>query len=227
MKTFVLILAMMAMPSAVQDKQTQKTEPQQIAAQPPSPQQLITFTAEQLDEYENKILDRAEKFYAFVVAIVVAVCGILIPLGVTGLIQYQRKISFKKELETQSRKFDKALADDSAIHFLEHAKGLPDYESFPIDKFSLLLLSAKRFAESENINGIHRSFEFIKALKMPTNPFSRNIESQHDMLLSQYHMTCKAIRKSGFEKEFATQLKSIETKIRNWYSNLSKNKKPQ
>jgi len=210
MKTFVLILAMLAAQLAAQEKQQQNTAPPETTTQstsaqtsqteappavqqpqtvvkptakpiqqPPS-QQLLTFTTEQLDEYENKILDRAETFYnnrmntllwtmSIIMTVGLAIVGIFIPI----ILEWQRKRSFTKELVTQSLKFEKALADDSAIHFLEHAKGLLHDESFVIDKFSLLLLSAERFAEAENINGIHRDFEFIKALQMPRYSLGR------------------------------------------------------
>lgn len=263
MKTFALILLILGAQLYAQEKQQQNTEPPETSAQftsaqtsqteappatkqpkifiepaakpaqPPFPQQLITFTTEQLVEHDNKILDRAETFYnnrmtylLWTMGILIGIGAIIVPLVVNGLIQYQRKISFTKELVAQSLKFEKALADDSAIHFLEHAKGLLYDESFVIDKFSLLLLSAKRFAEAENINGIYRGFEFIKALQMPRYSLGRDIKSQYDMLLSRYDMVCIAIRKSGFEKEFATQLESIKKKIEDWYKALPENRGP-
>jgi len=146
MKTFVLILAMLTAQLAAQDKQTQKTEPPQITvqpesaqtsqteappavqqpqivvkptakpAQPPPSQQLITFNAEQLDEYENRILDRAENFYnnrmthllwtmSIIMTVGLAIVGILIPM----LLEWQRKRSFAKELATHLSQSEDAL----------------------------------------------------------------------------------------------------------------------
>ena len=127
MKTFVLILVMFATPLAAQNKQSQNTAPPQTAAQsasgqaaqhpqtvaksvvkpaqPHSPQQPITFTAKQLDEYEDKILDRSETFYnnrmtvlLWTMGILVGIGAVIIPLVISGFIQWQRKISFTKEL---------------------------------------------------------------------------------------------------------------------------------
>jgi len=39
-------------------------------------------------------------------------------------------------------------------------------------------------------------------------------------------MACIAIRKSGFEKEFETQLESIKEKIEDWYKALPENRGP-
>jgi hypothetical protein len=144
MRTFVLILAMLATPLAAQDKQIHKTEPPQISAQPESKQasqteaqlsaqqpqtvvtpttktaqpppthQLITFTAEQLDEYENKILDRSEAFYnnrmnhllwtmGIIMAAGLAIVGILIPV----ILEFQRKRSFAKEMANRLQEFKK------------------------------------------------------------------------------------------------------------------------
>ncbi|NQT03923.1 MAG: hypothetical protein HQ580_17995 [Planctomycetes bacterium] len=133
----------------------------------------------------------------------------------------------KEEIKQMGRKFEKALAADSAIHFLEHAKNLPNYEGDTIDAFCLALLSTMKFAEAEDINGIHLCFEAIEKLQLPMYSLGRNIESDHSMFLSRYDMVYTAIRESGFEKKFTTQLKSIETKIKNWYSNLPENKKSE
>ncbi len=127
MKTFVLILAMLVAPLGAQNKQPQNTAPPQTAAQstpeaaaqqaqsvakstakpaqPPLPQQPIVFTAKQLDEYEDKILDRAEGFYnnrmsdlLWMMGVLMGIVGVGIPLVISGFIQWQRKISFTKEL---------------------------------------------------------------------------------------------------------------------------------
>jgi len=144
MKTFILILAMLAAPLAAQDKQPQNTAPPQTAVQSLSeqasqtkapsaaqhpqtvvnptakpaqthpPQQLITFAPEQLDEYENKILDRAENFYnnrmthvlwtmGILMGIGGAIVGILIPM----ILEWYRKGSFEKEMSTRLKDFKK------------------------------------------------------------------------------------------------------------------------
>lgn len=128
MKTYVLILAMLAAPLAAQNKQLQNTAPPQTAAQSTSkqaaqqpqnvvkatakpgqpllPQQPIVFTAKQLDEYEDKILDKAETFYnnrlnllLWMMGILMGIGGIIIPLVISGFMHWQRKISFAKELD--------------------------------------------------------------------------------------------------------------------------------
>lgn len=163
-----------------------------------------------------------------------ALVGIVVP-WLIQLIQRRSLIAEKESILTQTkeeikqmgRKFEKALASDSAIHFLEHAKNLPSYEGNAIDAFCLTLLSIKKFAEAEDINGIQVCFEVIEKLQLPKYSLGRNIESDHSMFLSRYDMVYNAIRESGFEKKFTTQLKSIKTKIKNWYSNLPENKKSQ
>jgi len=104
----------------------------------------------------------------------------------------------KEEIKQMGRKFEKALAADSAIHFLEHAKNLPNYEGDTIDAFCLALLSTMKFAEAEDINGIHLCFEAIEKLQLPMYTLGRNIESDHSMFLSRYDMVYTAIRESGF-----------------------------
>ncbi len=128
MKTFVLLLAMLAAPLAAQNKQPQNTAPPQTAAQstpghpahqsqtavkstaksvqPPPSQQSIVFTPEQLDEYEDKILDKAETFYnnrmtflLWMMGSLMGIGGIVIPLVIGGFMHRQRKISFAKELD--------------------------------------------------------------------------------------------------------------------------------
>jgi hypothetical protein len=144
MKIFMLILAMLAAPLAAQEKQPQNTappetfvqpisaqtsqtkappiaqqtqtlvEPTAKPAQPHSTQQLITFTDEQLDEYENKILDRAETFYnnrmthllwtmGILIGIGGAIVGVLIPM----ILEWYRKRSFEKEMSMRLQEFKK------------------------------------------------------------------------------------------------------------------------
>ena len=126
----------------------------------------------------------------------------------------------KEEITQLERKFGKALAADSAMHFLEHAKNLPYNDGYNIDTFCLFLLAAKRFAEAEDINGIHRSLEAIEAMKLPKCSFDKDIEKEHSKLLSQYNMAYTTIKERGFENQFTTQFNSIKTKIEDWYSHL-------
>jgi len=130
MKTIILILAVLATPLTAQDKQPQKTEPTEIQKtrtdvkkneepkQKPTQQQNITFTLEQLDDYENKILDRSETFYSnrmtdllWTMGILMGIGAIIIPLVISGLIQYQRKISFTKDLEQADAKLEKSTTE--------------------------------------------------------------------------------------------------------------------
>ena len=121
-----------------------------------------------------------------------ALVGILTPLFIQ-LIQRRSLIAEKDSLLTQTkeqikqlgRKFEKALAADSGIHYLEHAKNLPDYQGDSIDAFCLVLLSAKKFAEAEDINGVHLCFEAIESLQLPKYSLGRNIESDHSTFLSR------------------------------------------
>lgn len=162
MKTFILFLAVLAAPLASQEKQPQNTSPPETneqstsaqtshieahppaqqpqtvvtptakPAQTPPSQQLITFTTEQLNEYENKILDRAETFYnnrmtqiLRTVSILVTIAVLVIPLFVGVLLpiisEKQRKISFAKELDNQSKKIDERLSqsEDSLKKYAE------------------------------------------------------------------------------------------------------------
>jgi len=196
--------------------------------QPHAPQKYIVFTAEQLDEYEDKILNKVENFYnnrmnylLWTMGVGLAIVGILVPMFLEG----QRKRSFKRELGIQSRKFEKALAADSGIHFLEHAKGLPPSEEYSIDALCLVLLAIEKFAEAEEINGIYLCAEAIESLQLPRYSLGRDIEDQHNNLSYRYDMACTAIKESGFEKKLASQLKSVKTKIEEWYSNLPENRK--
>ena len=135
MKTFVLILAMLAAPLGAQNKQPQNTAPPQTAAQSASgqaaqqmqtaansttkpvqtqaSQQLIVLTAEQLDEYNDKILNRSETFYnnrmthllwtmGIIMVAGLAIVGILIPV----ILELQRKRSFAKEMATRLQEFE-------------------------------------------------------------------------------------------------------------------------
>ena len=126
MKTVVLILAMLAAPLAAQSTSTQisQTKAPSAAQQPQTvikpiakpaqlslPQQPILFTAKQYDEYENKILDRAETFYnnrmtdlLWTMGILMAIGAVVIPFVISGFIQWQRNISFKKELAQAEKK---------------------------------------------------------------------------------------------------------------------------
>jgi hypothetical protein len=100
-------------PPAAQQPQT-VVKPTAETAQPFPPHQLITFTAEQLDEYENKILDRAETFYnnrmthllwtmGILMGIGGAIVGVLIPM----ILEWYRKRSFEKEMSTRLQEFKK------------------------------------------------------------------------------------------------------------------------
>lgn len=163
-----------------------------------------------------------------------ALVGVLAPLFIQ-FIQRRSLIAEKDSILTQTkeeikqlgRKFEKALASDSAIHFMEHAKNLPNYEGNAIDAFCLLLLAAKNIAKTEEISGIHECFNAIDVLQLPKYSMGRDIKEEHARMLSRYDMLHTAIRESDFEKKFTTQLKSIETKIKNWYSNLPENKKSE
>ena len=112
-------------PLAPQHPQT-VVKPTAKAAQPNSSQQLFTFTGEQLDEYEDKIIDRSEGFYnnrmtdlLWTMGILMGIGVVIIPLVVSGLTQWQRKISFANELATQSLECKKTLsqADEKLVKF--------------------------------------------------------------------------------------------------------------
>jgi len=163
------------------------------------------------------------------------ICGFGLVVIITGsipfLIQWFHRRSLisekdeiikqtKEEIKQLERNVRKALAADSAIHFLEHAKNLPDDVCYSIDRFCLVLLAAKHFAEAGEINGIHLSFEAIKVLQMPKVSYGKDIENEHDRLSSRYDMAYTAIKESGFDEKFTTQLKSIEKKIEEWYGHL-------
>lgn len=156
MKTFILILSVLAAPLAAQNKQPQNTtspqtniqsisgqasqttapldpqRPQTVVkpttkvVEPNSSRQLITFTGEQLNEYKDKIIDRSEAFYnnrmteiLWTMGILMGIGAVIIPLVVSGLIQWQRKISFANELATQSLEFKKTLsqANEELVKF--------------------------------------------------------------------------------------------------------------
>ena len=163
-----------------------------------------------------------------------ALVGVLAP-WLIQLIQRRSLIAEKDSILTQTkeeirqlgRKFEKALASDSGIHFMQHAKNLPNNESYTIDAFCLILLAANKFAEAEEISGIHECFNVINVLQLPKYSMGRDIKEEHARMLSRYDMLHAAIKENGFEQKFTTQLKSIETKIENWYSNLPENKKSE
>ena len=259
MKTFALILVMFATPLAAQNKQPQITAPPQTAAQSPSTQisrtkapsatqhpqtvfkptakpvqtQPRTLTAKEFYEYEDRIIDRSEKFYdrqmthllwtmGSLMAIGGTIIGILIPMNE----ERRRKINYKKELTKQSRKFEKALASDSGIHFMEHAKNLPYSDDNAIEKLCLVLYAIANFAKSEETGGIHDCLEAIRVLQLPNYSMGRDINEEHNRMLSRYNMAYTAIKENGFEERFKTKLKSVVTKIEDWYSNLPENKKP-
>jgi len=161
------------------------------------------------------------------IAAVFALVGIFIPF----LIQSIQRRSFiaekdeilkqaKNEIKQSERKFEKALAAKSAMHFMELAKNQPYNDGYNLDNLCLFLLVAKEFAEAEDINGIYRSLESIEAMQLPKVSFGKNIEREHAKLLSQYDMAYTAIKECGFEKQFTTQFNSIKTKIEDWHRHL-------
>lgn len=125
MKNFILILAMLSATLAAQSTlaQTSKTkaapatkQPQTVvnptakSAQTHQPQKSITFTVKQLDEYEDKILDRAEAFYnnrmtvllwtmGIIMAAGLAIVGILIPM----ILEWYRKRNFEKVMDMRTQ----------------------------------------------------------------------------------------------------------------------------
>jgi nitrogen fixation/metabolism regulation signal transduction histidine kinase len=119
MKIAVVILAMPTAQLVTQDKQTQKTEPPQIIVQPESAQISQTEAppaAQQLAEYENRILDRAETFYnnrmanllwtmSIIMTAGLAIVGIVIPM----LLDRQRRRTFTKEMATHLSQSEDAL----------------------------------------------------------------------------------------------------------------------
>ena len=159
--------------------------------------------------------------------VAIAIVGIFMPIILDGL----RKISFKKELTKQSRKFEKALASDSGIHFMEHAKNLPNFGSDAIgsnviERLCLFLYAIANFAKGEEISGINDCLKTICRLQMPRYSMGRDFNEDYNCMLSRYNMAYTAIKENGFEGRFKTQLKSVETKIESWYNNLPENKKP-
>jgi hypothetical protein len=157
--------------------------------------------------------------------------GFAIIITVMGLIQWWQRRSLleekdeilkqtKEEITRLERKFEKALAAESAEHFMELAKNQPYNDGYNIDKLCLFLLAAKKFAEAEDINGIYRSLEAIEAMQLPKVSFGKDIEREHAKLLSQYDMAYTAIKECGFEKRFTTQFNSIKTKIEDWHRHL-------
>lgn len=245
MKTFVLILAMLAAPLAAQNN----TTPPQPAAQSASapavqhPQTVIkptakplqpqsrTLTAKEFYEYEDRIIDRSEKFYdrqmthlLWVMGALMAIGGTIIGIIIPMIEERRRKISFKEELTKQSRKFEKALASDSGIHFMLLAGNLPYSDDNAIEKLCLVLYAVANFAKSEEIGGIHDCLEAISMLEMPSYSMGRDINKEHNRMLSQYNRAYAAIKENGFEERFKTQMEPVKTVIENWYSNLPENK---
>jgi len=129
-------------------------------------------------------------------------------------------------LAIQSRKFEKALASDSGVHFMEHAKNLYTDDS-AFEKLRLFLYAIANFAKSEEIGGIHDCLEATSKLQLPNRPMGRDIQKEHNRMLSRYNIAYAAIKENGFEERFKTQMEPIKTKIESWYSNLSENKKPE
>lgn len=256
MKTFVLILAMLVAPLAAQNKQPQNPAPPQAPVQPASGQapvqpvsgqapaqpgsgqvaqqrQTIVFTAKELVDEYNIIVDRSETFYnnrmsdllwtmGIIMTVGLGIVGILIPM----LLERHRERNFEKELAKQSRKFEKALASDSGIHFIEHAKNLPYTDDNAIEKLCLVLYAIANFAKSEEISGIHGCFEDIRVLQMSRYSMGKDINEEHNRMLSRYNTAYTAIKENGFEERFKTELKSVAIKIEDWYSSLPENKKP-
>ena len=108
----ILLIATAAQSASGQTAQHQTiVKPAAKPVQQPS-QQLITFTAEQLDEYGNEILDRSETFYShrmtellwimgIIIAAGLAIVGVLIPM----ILEWQRRKSFEKEMSTRLQEF--------------------------------------------------------------------------------------------------------------------------
>jgi len=133
-----------------------------------------------------------------------ALVGVLAP-WLIQLIQRRSLIAEKDSILTQTkeeirqlgRKFEKALASDSGIHFMQHAKNLPNNESYTIDAFCLILLAANKFAEAEEISGIHECFNVINVLQLPKYSMGRDIKEEHARMLSRYDMLHAAIKESS------------------------------
>ena len=179
-----------------------------------------------VDSLYNNAYNRLTTIFIFGFGLVVIITG-----SVPFLIQWFHRRSLisekdeilkqtKEEIKQLERNVRKALAADSAIHFLEHAKNLPTDDGYNIDKFCLVLMAAKNFAVAGEINGIHLSFEAVKMLKLPKVSYGKDIEDEHDRLLFRYDMAYTAIKEGDFEKVLTNQLKSIKKKIDEWYSNL-------
>jgi len=121
-----MLVAPLATQSASGQATQTKTQPaaqhtQTVAkpiAKPAQPH--ITFTAKQFDEYEDKILDRAEGFYnnrmstlLWIIGIFMGIVGIIMPLVISGFMQWQRKISFTKELAQADEKILKSTKEQT------------------------------------------------------------------------------------------------------------------
>jgi hypothetical protein len=85
-----------------------KSQPQTI------PSQTTPKEAQQLDEYENKILDRAETFYnnrmtqlLWVMSILIGIVGVLTPVILSIILEWYRKRSFEKEMYKRQQDFQK------------------------------------------------------------------------------------------------------------------------
>ncbi len=159
------------------------------------------------------------------------IAGFTIIITMMGLIQWWQRRSLreekdeilkqtKEEITRLERKFEKALAAESAEHFMELAKNQLDNDGYNLDKLCLFLLAAKKFAEAEDIKEISRSLEAIEAMQLPKHSFGKNIEREHAKLLLQYDMAYTAIKERGFKNQFTTQFNSIKTKIEDWHHHL-------
>ena len=93
---------------------TSSNQNQSPVAKAAQPQTIVptTITAEQLDKYENKILDRAENFYNNRMTHLLWTMGILMGLGgaIVGVIipmilEWYRKINFEKEMSARLQEF--------------------------------------------------------------------------------------------------------------------------
>ncbi len=142
MKTFVLILAMLAAPLAAQSPSTpiSQTKAPSAAQQPqtvvkpttkPAQPQPIVFTAKQLDEHGNKILDRSETFYnnrmthlLWVMGIIMAVGGVIVGILIPVILERQRKRSFTKEMAARLQEFKEHSKEQTEELRTELTKGV-------------------------------------------------------------------------------------------------------
>ena len=244
----------------LQSEQTTQPESAQIEEKPtlekPAPETEQAKSIDQVHNFYYDALDRIDErighwldilgicisVVAVGITVIVAIFGIWMPLRKERkrekdfkdvLSQFETlKQDTNENIKKTKADLKKALAVDSGIHFMEHAKNLPNFGSDAIgsnviERLSLVLYAVESFAKGEETSGISDCLEAISVLQLPRYSMGRDYNEDHNRMLSQYNMAYTAIKENGFEEKFKIQLKSIEKKIGDWYSNLPENKKPK